>query len=167
MFCYRTAREPKKIENVKGIKIMKTPVILLVDDEDSIINSLSGSLEDEGYIVLTASDGMKTVEIIQSQPVDMVFLDIWLPGMDGLETLKAIKDFNSGIEVIMMTGHGTVNTAVQAVKKGAFDFLEKPFSLDTVIDIIKKIKEKQQASSINGKKRDKSSTEEDRVVPLV
>lgn len=143
--------------------MMKTPVILLVDDEDSIINSLSGSMEDEGYIVLTASDGMKAMEIIKFQPVDLVFLDIWLPEMDGLETLKAIKDFDSSIDVIMMTGHGTVNTAVQAVKQGAFDFLEKPFSLDTVIDIIKKIKEKQQASSVNGKKRDKSSTEEDKL----
>ncbi len=129
---------------------MKTPVIMLVDDEESIINSLRGSLEDDGYIVLTASDGIKAVEIIRSQPVDIVFLDIWLPGMDGLETLKAVKDFNSSIEVIMMTGHGTVNTAVEAVKHGAFDFLEKPFSLDAVTDSVKKIKKKQQKeSSIN------------------
>ena len=121
---------------------MKTPVVLLVDDEDSIITSLRGGLEDEGYVVLTAHDGNNALQSIQSQTVDVVFLDIWLPGMDGMETLKAIKDFDTNIAVVMMTGHGTVNTAVQAVKQGAFDFLEKPFSLDTVIDIIKKIKEK-------------------------
>ena len=93
---------------------MKTPVILIVDDEDSIIDTLKGSLEDEGYIVITSSDGIKAMEIIKSQPVDMVFLDIWLPEMDGLTTLRAIKDFNSAIEVVMMTGHGSVNTAVLA-----------------------------------------------------
>ncbi len=91
---------------------MKTPVILLVDDEQNIITSLAGSLEDEGYTLLSASDGAQAMRIIKSQPVDIVFLDIWLPGMDGMETLKAVKDFNSAIEVVMMTGHGTVNTAV-------------------------------------------------------
>ena len=123
---------------------MKNLAILLVDDEPSIVNSLRGSLEDEGHILLTASDGNRALEIVKSHPVDIIFLDIWLPGMDGIQTLKAVKDFDSSIDVVMMTGHGTVNTAVQAVKHGAFDFLEKPFSLDAVIDIIKKIKEKQQ-----------------------
>lgn len=142
---------------------MKTPLILLVDDEAAIINSLSGSLDDEGYIVLTASDGIRAVEIIKSQPVDVVFLDIWLPEMDGLATLNAIKDFDSNIEVVIMTGHGTVNTAVKAVKQGAFDFLEKPFSFDTVIDIIKKIAEKHQASS-RGISRDEDLKASDKPV---
>ncbi|MCX5901248.1 MAG: UDP-3-O-acyl-N-acetylglucosamine deacetylase [Proteobacteria bacterium] len=123
---------------------MKNFAILLVDDEASIVNSLRGSLEDEGHIVLTASDGNRALEIVKSHPVDIVFLDIWLPGMDGIQTLKAVKDFDSAIDVVMRTGHGTVNTAVQAVKHGAFDFLEKPFSLDAVIGIIRKIREKQQ-----------------------
>ena len=101
---------------------MKTPVILLVDDEKAILDSLKGSLEDEGYIVLTAPDGIKALEIIKSQPVDSIFLDIWLPEMDGIETLKLIKDYDSSINVVMMTGHGTVKTAVQAVNLGAFDF---------------------------------------------
>ena len=121
---------------------MKTPVILLVDDEKAILDSLKGSLEDEGYIVLTAPDGIKALEIIKSQPVDSIFLDIWLPEMDGIETLKLIKDYDSSINVVMMTGHGTVKTAVQAVKLGAFDFLEKPFDIESVIGIIKRIKEK-------------------------
>jgi UDP-3-O-[3-hydroxymyristoyl] N-acetylglucosamine deacetylase len=126
---------------------MKTPVILLVDDEQSIINSLAGSLEDEGYSLLSASDGTQAMRIIKSQPVDIVFLDIWLPGMDGMETLKSIKEFNAGIEVVMMTGHGTVNTAVQAVKQGAFDFLEKPFSLEVVLNTVRRIHEKWQAAA--------------------
>lgn len=126
---------------------MKTPVILLVDDEQNIITSLAGSLEDEGYTLLSASDGAQAMRIIKSQPVDIVFLDIWLPGMDGMETLKSIKDFNSAIEVVMMTGHGTVNTAVQAVKQGAFDFLEKPFSLDVVLNTVRRITEKWQAAA--------------------
>ena len=125
---------------------MKKPTILLVDDEEAIIKSLSGSLEDEGYALLTAQDGNAAMEIVKTQPVDIVFLDIWLPSMDGLETLKAIKEYDPSLEIIMMTGHGTVNTAVQAVKLGAFDFLEKPFSLDTALDIIKRIQEKRQIS---------------------
>ncbi|MBW2144614.1 MAG: sigma-54-dependent Fis family transcriptional regulator, partial [Deltaproteobacteria bacterium] len=139
---------------------MKTPVILLVDDEDSIIDSLKGSLEDERYIVLTSSDGIRAMEIIKSQPVDMVFLDIWLPEMDGLTTLRAIKDFNSAIEVVMMTGHGSVNTAVLAIKDGALDFLEKPFSLDSAIDLINQVIKKQQSTTKNAKKDDTLSAEE-------
>ncbi len=139
---------------------MKTPVILIVDDEESIIDTLKGSLEDDGHIVITASDGMKALEIIKSQSIDIVFLDIWLPEMDGLTTLRAIKDFNSSIEVVMMTGHGTVNTAVLAIKDGAFDFLEKPFSLDAVFDIINKITKKQQSPLTNAKKDEEAFAEE-------
>lgn len=128
---------------------MKPPVILVVDDEDSIIDALKGSLEDEGYIVLNSSDGIKAMEIIKSQSIDMVFLDIWLPGMDGLTLLKAIKDFNSTIEVVMMTGHGSVNTAVQAIKDGAFDFLEKPFSLDSVFNTINQITSRHQSTAVS------------------
>ncbi len=138
---------------------METPVILIVDDEDSIIATLKGSLEDDNHIVLTSPDGIKALEIIKSQNIDIVFLDIWLPEMDGLTTLKAIKDFNSSIEVVMMTGHGSVNTAVLAIKEGAFDFLEKPFSLDSVIDIINKIAKKQQTKT-KGYKNHTSAAEE-------
>ena len=123
---------------------MRNLAVLLVDDEPTIVNSLRGSLEDEGHIVLTAPDGDRALEIVKSHPVDVIFLDIWLPGMDGIQTLKAVKEYNSAIEVVIMTGHGTVNTAVQAVKHGAFEFLEKPFSLDAVMDITRKIHEKQQ-----------------------
>ncbi|MBW2215910.1 MAG: UDP-3-O-[3-hydroxymyristoyl] N-acetylglucosamine deacetylase, partial [Deltaproteobacteria bacterium] len=87
-------------------------------------------------------------------------LDIWLPEMDGLTTLRAIKDFNSSIEVVMMTGHGSVNTAVLAIKDGAFDFLEKPFSLDAVFDIINKITKKQQSLLRDAKKNEEAFAQE-------
>src|SRR5512137_903292 len=126
--------------------MVKKPTILLVDDEEAIVKSLSGSLEDEGYALVTAQDGTRAMEIIKTQPIDIIFLDIWLPGMDGLETLKAIKEYDPSLEVVIMTGHGTVNTAVQAVKMGALDFLEKPFSLDATLEIIRKYQEKRQIS---------------------
>jgi two-component system nitrogen regulation response regulator NtrX len=115
--------------------------ILVVDDEEDILNTLSGSLEDEGYEVGTARDGAEAMELVRTRHPDIIFLDIWLPGMDGIETLKAIKEFDTDIEVVIMTGHGTVNTAVQAIKLGAADFLEKPLSLDAVLETIRKIVE--------------------------
>ena len=121
--------------------VMFKAKILVVDDEADILNMLSGSLEDEGYEVWTAGDGVEAMRLVRAHHPDIIFLDIWLPGMDGIETLRAIKEFDADIEVVIMTGHGTVNTAVQAIKLGAADFLEKPLSLDTVLDTIRKIVE--------------------------
>lgn len=115
--------------------------LLVVDDEEDILNTLSGSLEDEGYEVWTARDGAEAMEVVRTKHPDVILLDIWLPGMDGIQTLKAIKEFDADIEVVIMTGHGTVNTAVQAIKLGAADFLEKPLSLDTVLETIRRILE--------------------------
>ncbi len=115
--------------------------ILLVDDEEEILRSLGASLEEEGYEVWTAGDGTTAIQLVRTRHPDIIFLDIWIPGMDGIQTLKAIKEFDAEIEVVIMTGHGTVNTSVQAIKLGAFDFLEKPLSLDTVLDIVRRILE--------------------------
>ncbi len=115
--------------------------ILLVDDEPEIVRTLSESLEDEGYEVWSARDGSEAMARVRASHPDIIFLDIWLPGMDGIETLRAIKEFDADIEVVIMTGHGNVNTAVQAIKLGAFDFLEKPLSLDTILEVIRKILE--------------------------
>ena len=112
--------------------------VLLVDDEEEILKTLGGSLEDECYEVWTARDGAEAMERVRASHPDIIFLDIWLPGMDGMETLRAIKEFDADIEVVIMTGHGTVNTAVQAIRLGAFDFLEKPLSLDTVLEVIRR-----------------------------
>lgn len=109
------------------------PTILIVDDEPSIVQSLSGLLTDEGFEVTSAGNGYEALQQIESNAPDLVLLDIWMPGIDGLETLQEIKKKHPYTQVIMITGHGTIETAVQATKFGAFDFIEKPLSIDKVI----------------------------------
>ena len=110
--------------------------ILVVDDEESICQSLKAILSDEGYQVLVAGSGEEAVKIVEEEMPQLVLLDVWLPGMDGLETLKAIKKINPQALVIIMSGHGTIETAVKATKLGAFDFIEKPLSLDKIIILV-------------------------------
>ncbi len=107
--------------------------ILIVDDEESIRQTLGGILADEGYEVLTAGSGEDALKIIEEELPNLVLLDIWLPGMDGIEVLKAIRSNYPQIRVVMISGHGTIETAVKATKLGAFDFIEKPLSLENVI----------------------------------
>jgi two-component system nitrogen regulation response regulator NtrX len=109
------------------------PSILVVDDEPTIVHSLTGLLVDDGFEVISASNGYSAMKLIESESPDLVLLDIWMPGMDGIETLKEIKKNNPFIQVIIITGHGTVETAVKATKLGAFDLIEKPLSFDKVI----------------------------------
>ena len=111
--------------------------ILVVDDERDIRESLRGILEDEGYKVLLAESGEACLELLKKRNCEIALLDIWLPGMDGLETLERIKQMEDGPEVIMISGHGTIETAVRATKLGAFDFLEKPLSLEKTLILIK------------------------------
>lgn len=110
--------------------------ILIVDDEEKIRQSLGGILVDEGYEILTAESGEQAVKIVEDELPNLVFLDIWLPGMDGLDTLKAIKSEYPSVCVVMMSGHGTIETAVRATKLGAFDFIEKPLSLEKVVLVV-------------------------------
>ena len=107
--------------------------ILIVDDEASICSSLKGILEDEGFLVKTAPSGEEGLELLKSQNVDLVLLDIWLPRMNGLDVLKRIKAMEDSPQVVMISGHGTIETAVRATKLGAHDFLEKPLSLEKVL----------------------------------
>ena len=109
------------------------PSILIVDDEPSIVQSLKGLLSDEGFEVMTAPNGYEALKTIERESPDLVLLDIWMPGIDGIETLKEIKANNPFIQVIVITGHGNVETAVKATKLGAFDLIEKPLSIDKVI----------------------------------
>ncbi|MFO7556477.1 MAG: sigma-54 dependent transcriptional regulator [Desulfobacterales bacterium] len=109
------------------------PSILIVDDEPSILQSLSGLLSDEGFEVITAPNGYEALKIIDNESPDLVLLDIWMPGIDGIETLKEIKKDNPHIQVIIISGHGSIETAVKATKLGAFDLIEKPLSIDKVI----------------------------------
>jgi two-component system nitrogen regulation response regulator NtrX len=107
--------------------------ILIIDDEETIRLSLRGILEDEGFSVVEAESGEEGLELLGTDIPDMVFLDIWLPGMDGLEALEILSRDYEGLPVIMISGHGTIETAVKALKKGAFDFIEKPLSLEKVV----------------------------------
>ena len=107
--------------------------ILIVDDEESIIQSLEGILTDEGFEVVSVASGSEALEKIDEVMPDLVLLDIWMPGIDGIETLIKIKESHPHLQVVMMSGHGTIETAVKATRLGAYDFIEKPLSLEKVI----------------------------------
>lgn len=109
------------------------PSILIVDDQPSILRILKSMLSDENFEVITASNGYEALKIIEAESPDLVLLDIWMPGIDGIETLKEIKKNTPYIPVIMISGHGTIETAVSATKFGAYDFIEKPLSIDKII----------------------------------
>jgi two-component system nitrogen regulation response regulator NtrX len=110
--------------------------ILIVDDEESICQTLGGILNDEGHEVVAAVSGEEALRLIEEDPPSLVLLDIWLPGMDGIEVLKVIKAGYPRTQVVMMSGHGSIEAAVKATKLGAFDFIEKPLSLEKVILVI-------------------------------
>jgi two-component system nitrogen regulation response regulator NtrX len=107
--------------------------ILVVDDEERIRQSLSGILKDEGYGVLEAKDGVQALRQIETESPDLALLDIWMPGMDGMEVLERMKGLIPNLPVIMISGHGNIELAVKAVKLGAYDFIEKPLSLEKVL----------------------------------
>jgi two-component system nitrogen regulation response regulator NtrX len=107
--------------------------ILIVDDEAGIRQSLKGVLEDEGYRVTAVESGEACMDILAKRTFDVLLLDIWLPGIDGLETLEKIRQIENAPEIIMISGHGTIETAVRATKLGAFDFLEKPLSIEKTL----------------------------------
>jgi two-component system nitrogen regulation response regulator NtrX len=107
--------------------------ILVVDDEASILQSLEGILSDEGFEVMCAKSGNQALEKIEEVIPDLVLLDIWMPGMDGIETLASIKEAYPNLQVVMMSGHGSIETAVKATKEGAYDFIEKPLSLEKLL----------------------------------
>lgn len=111
--------------------------VCIVDDEPSILNTLSGIIEDEGYQVSLAKSGTEALKLIRSDQPDLVILDIWMPDLDGLETLKQAKQQFPNLLVIMMSGHGSVETAVKATKLGAYDYLEKPLDLEKVIILVR------------------------------
>ena len=113
------------------------PNILIVDDEAGIRDSLAGVLTDEGYSASSAESGEACLERLRKGAFDVVLLDIWLPGIDGVETLERIRQLDNPPEVIMISGHGTIETAVRATKLGAYDFLEKPLSLDKTLILVK------------------------------
>jgi two-component system nitrogen regulation response regulator NtrX len=118
------------------------PIVLIVDDEEGIRESLSGIFEDEGYSVMTAGSGEDAIRAVKEQMPDLILLDVWLPKMDGIETLKEIKGIKSDVPVIMISGHGSIEVAVKTTRTGAYDFLEKPLSLERVLLTAKRALEK-------------------------
>jgi two-component system nitrogen regulation response regulator NtrX len=123
--------------------------ILVVDDEESILETLSGILEDEGYVAVTASSGEKALARFDEISPDVVLLDVWMPGKDGIETLKLIREKNREVCIIMISGHSKIDTAVDALKHGAYDFLEKPLSLEKVLVLVRNALEKQRLEKEN------------------
>jgi two-component system nitrogen regulation response regulator NtrX len=110
--------------------------ILVVDDEQGIREVLQDVLADEGHRVIAVEDGFRALEILEEGAVDLVILDVWLPNMGGIDVLKRIREGWPEIEVVVISGHANINMAVQAVKIGAFDFLEKPLSLEKTITVV-------------------------------
>ena len=110
--------------------------ILIVDDEPNVRSSLSSVLTDEGHVVEAVESGEKGLKALHAGDYDIVLLDIWLPGADGLEVLDQLHREGCTAEIVMISGHGNIDAAVKATKLGAFDFLEKPLSLDRVLLVV-------------------------------
>ncbi len=114
-------------------------LVLVIDDEASIRRSLEGVLKDEGFSVLLAEDGESAIRVLMNTRPALVLLDIWMPGMDGLETLRKIKELHPDLPVVMISGHATISTAVAATRLGASDFIEKPLDLSGTIQVIRRV----------------------------
>jgi two-component system nitrogen regulation response regulator NtrX len=110
--------------------------VLIVDDEAGVRSALSGVLRDEGYVVEAVDSGEACLDRVARAPYDVIVLDIWLPGMDGLATLERLRERRVDAPVVMISGHGNIESAVRAIKMGAFDFVEKPLSLEKTVLVI-------------------------------
>src|SRR6266436_1703914 len=112
---------------------MPKPRILVIDDDAGIRESLKMTLEYDGYDVAGAATGQEGLALVEREAPDLVLLDVKMPGMDGLEVLERLRNMNETLPVVVVSGHGTISTAVEATKKGAFDFIEKPFASERVL----------------------------------
>ena len=107
--------------------------ILVADDEKNILTSLEGILSDEGFEVVCVESGFDALEKVAEESPDIVLLDIWMPEMDGIETLMKLRESYGNVPVVMMSGHGNIETAVRATKLGAYDYIEKPLSIEKLL----------------------------------
>src|SRR5437867_1343408 len=110
--------------------------ILVVDDEENIRHTLRGVLADEGFEVLEAPDGRRALELLQHAAPRLAIVDVWMPEMDGIELVERMRNQAPGVPIIVISGHGTIETAVRVIRLGAFDFLEKPFPLDALLSVV-------------------------------
>src|SRR3954452_25159119 len=111
--------------------------VLIVDDEPGVRSALSGVLRDEGYQVDAVESGEACLDLLARQPFDVIVLDVWLPGMDGLATLTRMRERQVDSQVVIISGHGSVESAVRVIKMGAFDFVEKPLSLEKTVLVVR------------------------------
>ena len=123
--------------------------ILIIDDEPAILSTLSGILKDEGYNVFVAATGEEARKSVSLMVPDLVFLDVWMPGMDGIKTLEELMAIHPELSVIVMSGHGSIETAVRAIKRGAYDFVEKPLSLEKVVRMVQHVFTEQRLAKEN------------------
>ncbi|SPD75836.1 Response regulator receiver domain protein [uncultured Desulfobacterium sp.] len=122
---------------------MSSPVVLLVDDEVPFVEALAKRLGKRDLTVMSAFSGNDALEVLAKEPkIDIVILDVKMPGMDGIDTLREIKKAYPLVEVIMLTGHATVETAIDGMKLGAFDYLMKPCEIDKLMHKVKEAKDK-------------------------
>src|SRR5437764_3199791 len=110
--------------------------ILVVDDEENIRHTLRGVLADEGYEVLEAPDGRRALELLEHVAPRLAIVDVWMPEVDGIELVERMRIQSPGVPIIVISGHGTIETAVRVIRLGAFDFLEKPFPLDALLNVV-------------------------------
>lgn len=120
------------------------PKALIVDDERGIRSSMAGVLSDEGWQTIVAESGKEGVQKFVSHKPDLVFLDIWMEGMDGIKALQVMRQYDRSTPIVMMSGHGTIETAVKTTKLGAFDFLEKPLSIAKILPLLEQVAQRAQ-----------------------
>jgi UDP-3-O-[3-hydroxymyristoyl] N-acetylglucosamine deacetylase len=119
-----------------GSKAETSRTILVVDDDERVRSSVGDVLRDEGYRVLTAVDGLEAVDAVTAEGPDLVLLDVWMPELDGIEVLSRIRESRPRLPVVIVSGHGNVETAVKATRLGAVDFIEKPFSIEALLECV-------------------------------
>ena len=136
------AQAQPKVDNADA------PLVLIVDDEESICETLASVFEDESFRTCVASNGEEGINLARDLRPDLVFLDIWMPGLDGIATLEQLKESCPETEVVMMSGHATISNALEAVKRGAFDLIEKPLDIESLL-LAAKTALKNRKSSVN------------------
>src|SRR5256886_5712028 len=110
--------------------------ILVVDDEENIRHTLRGVLADEGFDVLEAPNGRRALELLEHVAPRLAIVDVWMPEVDGIELLERMRSHAPRLPIIVISGHGTIETAVRVIRLGAYDFLEKPFQLDALLQVV-------------------------------